>query len=409
MRLFYFILLFVVILTCYRLHKDVLHPIILSCSFWFLFPLCYELLCLSNSRYWVLTDKFYYIISLYLIPFIFFTVFFIGDFTGRRRYTNIGNKVSTEKKVYIHNLINLCLIGNFLLIIRIFLLCHTFNIISAISVFRVITTEKRYLITPDITLLLYIFSITPPLCCYIFLNKIKINRIKLIFFIIEFLIITVLYVSKGRIMKYFIMIFAILLLNRKLSLKIFLFGSIGIFGLVFSMTMIRDKNFMENFSFLDYMFVYFLSPLPAFDMLINDIVPYDIGPFGGRTLGFFYRVFVRLFGGTAPSYSKMFIGIPAKVGQVPTNVFTCFGSSYMDYGVFGLFIFGFFTALVFGSAYKKSFYLGKSEFIIFYILIIYCLIFQFFGDFFFQFLSVPLQDLLCSYLVVRTIRTRIIK
>ena len=408
MRLVYFLLLFSIILCNYRLHKDLLHPIFLSCITWFLFPLFYEYLCITNDRYWVLSDKFYYYVSLYLIPFVLLSIVIIGDYKGKKK-KDLIIKFSNTKYSYTTGIINFCIFCNIILIGRILLLCHTFSIIKAISVFRVITTEKRYLITSDILLLLYIFSITPPLCCYIFLSKIKIHRVKMLILLLEFVLITILYVSKGRIMKHFIMIFSILLLRKKMNLKTIIICLSFCFALVFFMTIIRDKNFMSSFSFWDYLYVYFLSPLPAFDMLINDFIPYETGPFGGRVLGFFYRLFSRLIGTPVPTYSKMFITIPAKVGRVPTNVYTCFGNTYMDFGAIGILMFGIFTAIIFSTSYKLSFYYNKVEFRIFYILIIYCLIFQFFGDFFFQFLSMPIQDFLCAILVVKMIKTRMIK
>lgn len=399
-KIFYFVFLFVVNRVSYKIHKDVLHPIFICSAMWFVLPLLYELLSSTSSNYYVLSDKFYAIIISFFISFILFTIFIVKGHCRKGKITI--NDIPTE---HIHNLLHFCMLCNFIVIIRILLLCRTVNIAYAIMRFRVIVTETPYMISPDIKLLLYIFSITPPLFCYIFLFRCKVKKLELVLFSIEFLLMTLLYVSKGRMMKYFIMIFCILLLKNKLNLRTVLF-SIGIvFGLIFFMTMSRDKNFMKNFTFLDYIFVYVLSPLPAFDMLINGKVDFGGMTNGIRTFIFPLRVFSKFTGWQLPVFDKMFINIPAKQGAVPTNVYTSLSNSYMDFGNFGCMIYGLLVALCFGTAYRMFAVSKKKEYTLFYLLIVYCIVFQFFGDLFFAFFSMVIQDFICAIIVVRKFKT----
>lgn len=98
--------------------------------------------------------------------------------------------------------------------------------------------------------------------------------------------------------------------------------------------------------------------------------------------------------------------VPANLGNVPTNVFTSFGNFFMDYGYFGCLIYAVIMAISFGYIYRKFVYSSNHDLQIVYALLIYCLVFQFFGDFFFQFLSMTLQDVLCAAIVVRKIKIR---
>lgn len=404
MKFVFFLILFIIIVFTYKIRKDILHPVLVCNGMWFLLPLLYELLCLTNNRYYILSDKFYIIILSFLIPFSVLTILVIDNMgNSKRRLTCLTSKTHIS---YIRMLMFFCIFCNFLLIVRILMLCGTFNIAVAITRFRIIVTETPELIARDIRLLLYIYSLTPPLFCYIYLYEIRIYRALFLILIFEFLIIAILYVSKGRLMKYFIMFLALLIMKKRLNFKFFVTSLLLLFFIIIFMTINRDKNFMETYSLSEYVFVYLLSPLPAFDMLVNYKIPFATEPFGSRTLYFFYRIAEKFFGLSLPIYDKMFIMVPANLGNVPTNVFTSFGNFFMDYGYFGCLIYAVIMAISFGYIYRKFVYSSNHDLQIVYALLIYCLVFQFFGDFFFQFLSMTLQDVLCAAIVVRKIKIR---
>ena len=179
---------------------------------------------------------------------------------------------------------------------------------------------------------------------------------------------------------------------------------LAIFELIYFMTMSRDSSFMETFSFMDYIFVYLLSSLPAFDMLINGDVNFGLFTGGSQTFSFLYRIASKFGLYAFPETDKMFINIPAKHGYVPTNVYTGLAKSYMDFGNYGCIIYGILLGLFFASLYRMSISSHKCQYILFYLLTIYCLVFIFFGDLFFGFFSMILQDFLCAIIVSKKIK-----
>lgn len=376
-------------------------PVFICTTMWFILPLLYELISLTSSNYYRLSEKFYFMVLSFILSFVLINVAIVKSYRRRKKYTAITNK---DFLPYIKNLLHFCMFCNFILILRILMICRTINIAQVINTFRVIVTEKPYLISIDIKILLYIFNITPPLFCYIFLYNCEIKKTDLIIFITEFLIMSLFYVSKGRLMKYFIMIFLILLIKNKLNVKTIVLSFLLIFGLIYFMTMSRDTSFMKTFSYMDYIFVYLLSPLPAFDMLINGKVNFGSFTGGSQTFVFFYRIASKFGLYTFPPTDKMFINIPAKQGYVPTNVYTGLSKSYMDFGDYGCIICGILLALCFATIYKMMIISKKRHYILFYLLTVYCLVFQFFGDLFFGFFSMILQDLLCAILVTKKIK-----
>ena len=404
LKIIYFIFLLTISGTSYRIHKDILHPVFICSTMWFLLPFIYELLCFSNTHYHILSDRFYYMILSFFIPFLILVTLIVKKCKRKKIY-----RVKSESCVHMTNLLYICIFFNLVLILRIAILCESFNIATIVQRFRIVITESPHMITPDIKLLLYIFNLTPPLFCYIFLFNYKIKRTVLFIFCLEFLVITLLYVSKGRMMKYFVMIFSILFLKKKLNLKVIFISILLVFSLIFFMTISRDQKFMENFTFIDYIFVYLLSPLPAFDMLINNKV--DFGNLSGGTRLFIFplRVISRITGIPLPEFDKLFINIPFQDGYVPTNVYTALSGSIMDFGDIGCVLYGILLAIFFGFSYKLFGSSKRIEFILFYLLIVYCLVFQFFGDLFFTFFSMIVQDFICSFLVVNRIKLGVSK
>lgn len=400
MKYFYFIFLFLINRVSYKIHKDIMNPVFICTTVWFILPLLYEILCLTSNNYYRLSEKFYSLVLSFILSFTIISSFIIKSYK-RKKQTNIANE---DFMPYIKNLLHFCIVCNLFLILRIFMITRTINIAHAINNFRVVVTENPYLISIDIKLLLYIFNLTPPLFCYIFLYNCKIKKSELIVFIIEFILMSLLYVSKGRLMKYFIMFFLILLLKKKLNFKIIVVSFFAVIGLIYFMTMSRDQSFMKKFTFMDYIFVYLLSPFPAFDMLINGKINFGSFMGGSQTFVFFYRIAAKFGLYTFPPVDKMFVNIPARHGLVPTNVYTGLAKSYMDFGNCGCFICGIIMALFYATIYRLLVTSDKKQYILFYLLTIYCLVFQFFGDLFFGFFSMIIQDFLCTLIVSKKIK-----
>lgn len=388
-----------------KMYRNIYNPVTVLLGVWGILITLYNYIYYTRPGCQRLSDKMYFYVCIYLFCFSF-SNFFINGFYRNTIPKKIQTKGFLSADFRTNVLVNFCLVANVLLLLGFIKMCGTVNPIELIGRMRYITQYEENTIPSYVKLLMYCFSITPVVFCYIMIENKRINKFKLFFLFLELGIITLLYVSKGRIIKYMIMFLFLLLLRNKLNLRIMIIVLAGTIGLVYFLTFNRDKYFVNTFTVFDYIFVYFLSPFVAFDKLINGEIPYLSTPFGGRTLGFFYRVAAKLVGTPVPDYGKMFLDVDAPSGKVPTNVFTALGGHYMDYGFLGIIFFSILIGITFALIYRLAIFKNSLTAKIFYVLAVYCLVFQFFGELFFQFLSMTIQDIFCAYIVVHKMRLK---
>lgn len=400
--LFFEVIIFLLFIA-FKLYKNIYNPVSICVITWGVLLFIYNFIAIGKGNCRFLSIKFYFYIILFLFVFSF-SNFFINGFYRNTFPTKLKIPQSAIKEKRVSKLGCFCFFANLLLIFSLIHMCGTVNPIELIAKMRFITQYEEGSIPKYVTLLMYIFQMTPAFFCYVSMENKKVSKILYVALFLELLFITLLYVSKGRIIKYMVMFLLLLLFKKKLNLKTLLFVILASIGFVYFLTFNRDKYFVNTFTMSDYIFVYFLSPMASFDMLINGEIPYLNTFFGGRTLSFFYRVSAKIAGTAVPDYGKMFIDVPSPRGSVPTNVYTALGNQYMDFGVLGIVFFAVFAGITFAILYR-IFITSKSKTIkIFYVLSIYTIIFQFFGEIFFAYLSMTLQDLFCSLLVAKRIR-----
>lgn len=415
LALYYFILLTLVMYTV-KEYKDILHPIFISGIIWIFLPTLYEIFCLFNSSMVQLSSKFYLCVLCYFIP-----LFVLCNLSNNRirqkkvlydlvsENEDIQYTVSQNIKL-INFFVKLEIILNFLLIYKLFSFTGTFNYKEAIIIFRWYQVYHPEAFTGAIKYLRYAFSFTAPTLCYIYLYHSKHKKIETVTLILQTAIILPIYASKGFIMKYFLIVVVLLYLNKKLNIRSLLVLILLGLGGIYALSMIRDSSFLSELTYLDYIFTYLLSPLPAFDKLINGEIYLSDMPFGSRSWAFLYRVSNRLFHTPLPPKDSAvinYVKLVAPSGSIiETNVYTGMGKHYMDFGIAGIIFYGALFGLVLGFIYR-GFASDKLNFLqIAYILILYCVFFQFFGDEFFGFLSMPLQDLLCAFFICNKFRIR---
>lgn len=400
--LFFEIVLFL-LFVAHKLYKNIYNPATVCLLTWGGLLLAYNLIIFDKPNCRILSDKFYFYILIFLISFSF-SNYFINGFYTNTVSPRIKIPVTIKKDKRIEYIGYICFIANVFLILALFKMCGTVNPIKLIARMRYITQYEENTIPIYVTLLMYLFQMTSAFFCYVSLENRKVSKILWFSLFLELVFITLLYVSKGRIIKYMVMFLLLLLVKNKLNVRKMILILAATIGFVYFLTFNRDKYFVNTFTVTDYIFVYFLSPFTAFDMLINGEIPYLNIAFGGRTLGFFYRVGAKIFGNSVPSYGHMFIDVQAPSGMLPTNVYTALGNQYMDFGVFGIIVFGIFAGCTFAILYKFFIDSDNKAMKIFYLLAIYTIVFQFFGEIFFAYLSMTLQDLFCSFLVAKRIR-----
>lgn len=197
--------------------------------------------------------------------------------------------------------------------------------------------------------------------------------------------------SKGGYFQIFFAVIFLLIEYKKMTKKLLITIVVSVFILVFTLQLARGGNYKIEKDFLiTFFYGYFLSPLPAFDLLLKGEINLETNMFGGGSLQFFYRVLERFGVCSVPELvyrSNNWVAVP-----VLTNVFTILGNYYTDFKVLGIILVAMIYGLIYGILYSK---LSKGHSIfsrIFYALWYYCLIFQFFGDWFFGFFSVTLQS-----------------
>lgn len=399
MIIVYYPLLLMIIYLSWKKYKDLLNPIFINGIIWFGFPLLYEIIRLTNSNYRNLTYKFYLFVFLYCVIFTFFTSLFIRN--ADRKYVVERFEKLNIPVVAIDRFVLFCIVVNLILILRLFFLSGTFNLISSISIIRVQVVKQVDFFTFDMKLLIFLFNFTPLLLCYIFLYGVKVKK-WIILLIAEMFLISLLFATKGRILRYFIVIIIIFyyssIKRKKITVAMTL---IVAFVSVFIFTIIRDSSFFSKNSALDYLFLYVLSPMPAFDRLLNGELSYFTGGFGAQSLVFFYRFFAKIFGTVVPPYSYPgFIEIPLSSGHIQTNVFTLLGPYFMDFGFWGSAVCAAIYAFIFGYAYKKMVIDYNKAFSIFFVFNIPYLLMQFFGDFIMPTLSITIQEFICALIIV---------
>ena len=403
MAILFFEIFILLLFVTWKLYRNIYNPTTVCLLTWGGLIFMYNLVTYNKSNCRILSDRFYLYIILFLTFFSFSNFCINGFYKNTIPPKLIIPKYSiTDKRI--KRICYLCLLINLILILSLIKMCGTANPVKLIAKMRFITQYEENTIPIYVKLLMYLFQMTAALFCYISLEKIRIPKVLWISLFVELLFVTLLYVSKGRIIKYMVMFLLLLLFQNRLNLKNMLIILAGTGAFVYFLTFNRDKYFVNTFTASDYIFVYFLSPFTAFDMLITGEVPFLHSNFGGVPISLFSRVGARLFGTPVPSYGKMFIDVPSPTGLLPTNVYTALGNQFMDFGILGIILFGVFAGIVFAILYRYFIKANSKTMKIFYLLVIYTIVFQFFGEIFFAYLSMTLQDLFCAFLVAKKIR-----
>ncbi|MCC8069839.1 MAG: oligosaccharide repeat unit polymerase, partial [Ruminococcus sp.] len=138
--------------------------------------------------------------------------------------------------------------------------------------------------------------------------------------------------------------------------------------------------------------IYILSPSVAFETLTPESGEY----WGANTFPFFYILLNHIsdFNYDIVLKLKEFVYVP-----LPTNVYTIMQPYYEDFGFVGVFIFGIINGSFIGFIYRRAIK-GKPISKCLYVYLLQILILQFFQENLFVSLSVLIQILFWSYLLV---------
>ena len=226
---------------------------------------------------------------------------------------------------------------------------------------------------------------------FLFLDT-DLKKSKKIFLFSLFLILSVLSGSKSQVMQIFITCLFLISYHKKIKISFLILMVAVLVGAFFIITLLRD-NGNSKIDFLELIYIYFFSPLPAFDLLLNNKISADATPFAGTVLGLFYRIAAKFFGTAVPDSGLGFVFVP-----VPTNVYTIMLTGYVDFGRNGMFVFSLIYGMLWGYFY--SFVKQNNKFYkLLYACFLNVLILQFFADYLFPYLAIFIYQIFITIFV----------
>ncbi|AEF83481.1 O-antigen polymerase [Leadbettera azotonutricia] len=388
------LILFLILYFTYKISHNLFHPAFITAFVWFLSVASYYFY-IKRTNIWIsLSDKFYIIVLLYIITFTI-TSISISQKSWKLSRIYLSKFEINKKNKF---LVTICTLILILLIFEFIKLANASNPLNIIYNVRKIAVSEDEGFSFSIKICMYAMPLAA-IFIFAFYNYRK-NGIDKLFYVILFflLLMSSLFMStKGSILQFICCIMFLLYIDHKLNAKkIFFIIMIGVF-LILLLQYVRSSN-SNKFNISELIYIYFLSPLPAFDELINNKLQLKMNMIGGNSFAFLYRLFYKF---------NLIKSMPVILWRshnwtsvpYPTNVYTSLASFYIDFGIIGIFINGFVSASIFSFIYNFALKNKSRFFCIFYGLYVYNLIFQFFGEWFFGFFSITIQTFLFLCLV----------
>jgi oligosaccharide repeat unit polymerase len=381
------LLLFVI----FKISHDLFHPAFISVFIWLLVVMIYNFVIFRTHLWHGLSGLFYIYVFIYLLCFSIFALSVTGNkFSGKPLKINLGIKFV---------FLQIC--------------CFILIGLSDLYLLKTVRQVGMSAIRDELVALpIYakLASYATPLelilFCYGF--SVKKSKVLSIQYYLCFLLVILqifLMASKGGYFQILICLVFLLYEHKKLTKKTVFFIGVVFLVLIFSLQFARgggndkmERNFLGNF-----LYTYFLSPLPALDLIFTGEIDLSWNMFGGGSLSFIYRFLTKL--GITPAPQMLYRTNGWVAVPYLTNVFTILGNYYMDFGILGLIALGVVYGTVFGVLYSKIRFNNSIYSRIFYALWLYCLVFQFFGDWFFGFFSVTLQSAFWLFVVTHRFKS----
>ncbi len=236
--------------------------------------------------------------------------------------------------------------------------------------------------------LAYVFNFTNVVCLLYTLYYEKVSKKKYYIVLLFAFLLGLITLARTSLVILVISIFAILYIKGKLKSKHYIYFMLVFFGFIFLVTGLRNVHESEGGNFANTFAIYLFSSMPAFETIKYTPIKEH---FGENTFRFFYA----LFNGFGAHYElKKTILDYVSVPQ-PTNIYSVLYPFYMDFGYWGIGIFGFIYGLIYFILYKG--YKTRNDLMLFLFAVIVPYVFiQFSGEFIFTNLSTHLQFLVIS-------------
>lgn len=382
------VILIISFVISYLIARDIFHPAVIVSGLWMVLINMYVYI---DHPLYHLSDKFCVALSLWVLPFVVLSLLggrlFLS--TGVYEYYEDPPKIDMYIKLYPY-----MILFSFLFIAGVlFYAGYSFFDI------RNFLVEESNTFPPPLKLLFYISTFFIVYVAYGMLNYEYLGLKKIVILLLCLFIVSIFKSNKTSFLQLFIML--IFIYKYK-------FGSIkikNVLGFVvgtalFLILVTINRGDLDTLSggdnpLLTFFYVYLLSPLPSFDLLLNDSTVLAQGASGSGTFVFFYNVFNALGANFSITELGTWVSVP-----VPNNVFTVMRGYYLDWGMLGIFIMSCVMAVIWAWLYARQ---VKNDrlYVLFYALMVSALTFQSFGDYFWYNLSNTIQYFVFAYILTR--------
>lgn len=388
----------VIILDClflvsYYLTKKIMHPAVIVSGVWmFILNLYY----FTDNNLYPLSAKICWVVVLWVFLFVGSSIIF------SKRSIKIGENFKRSKP-QIH------------IIKKLYPIVCTLNILFSILVLKEVggalsldafVTAREGLLEDKfplyLKLLFYFNSFSTVYLMIVSLYGGILTKKQYIYLVIILLIATFVRTNKTAVISLASALFYIYYVRGLLTKTRIIIGILGVVAILYISILLRG-DVTESFDVTKYLIIYTLSPLTAMDMIMNGDYTVFSGAWGSSTFMVFYKI-INFFGFNYDIASRgEWVSVP-----FPTNVFTVLRGFYVDFGLTGIIVFSILLGSIWGIIFKWS-VRGYGIFIIFYALMMYALVLQFFADYVFITFSTTLQYLFFTILLYLPIKYRYIR
>ena len=354
------------------------HPLVITHLIWFVVILLYNIL---PTQLYPLSSAVYNRLILYLLFFFLGTIFYYLIF-GRKRKLSVYKTVAENET---------SIIFNFVFILTTYLFLRYFMLFAnGTTLYKEIVQGRLGI---DLKILFYFDKLSLVYFFYLITIKDKITKKEKIFLFL-FFITYFLKFSKMDIMQLFTAVLLALWIKKKIKVYHIILTGLLMFTLLAFIHLWRKGNTSSLSKAIGEMLaVYFLSPITAFDMIVNNQVSFN----KYQTFVFLEKVFskifhIQIFGANTQNFDG-WVYVP-----YPTNVYTCMWRFYADFKEMGLIVFGHIVGFFWTFIYNRR---QKTVYNLIYISIFYILVFQFFSDILFGYFSAVFQTVFLCVIIVK--------
>lgn len=376
-------ILLILLVLSYTVSKSILAPAVVTNFIWTVLLLIYNTV---NHGLYTLSDKFYFIVLLWALGFTISALFIEKIKIRIPQAMKSLNKEGLGNKLLWVMVIALCLsiygqylIGNNL---------NSDNVFAGIRQHSVsmLNDEEPTIILPayvSVAKMLAPFAVIV-IGTLFFLREDR--RFIVIIGLILLVVFTLFRSSKMVVVELAFSFFCLYVLKKGITRKkiIYFFSIFVVFMLLAHLMRRKEDN--TSVDLVHILSVYLLSPLPAFDNILNNSSIRLIEDFNGE---YTFRAFIpylnllgfNLVGNSDPFNLHFWTYTP-----LPVNVYTILFGFYVDFGIMGIFVasivYGaFFGFLWNGGGWRHNIPMFQMA----YASCFYILVFQFFSDYLFQF------------------------